>query len=145
MTSELLDERVISDRLYLSIEDSASSFFMTIEPDWINKELTSLLFCLLFRKIFLSLQFVLSALFTLLGPCKLRCFRRVSPVIVLNISSGLKWAEHTRVEPFFIWQIRLKPQIIARENLIITHHQIQVNKNKQNITTFVWQPEPKGK
>ena len=33
MTSELLDERVISDRLYLSIEDSASSFFMTIEPD----------------------------------------------------------------------------------------------------------------
>ena len=91
-------------------------FFMTIEPDWSNKELTSLLFCLLFRKIFLFLQFVLSALFTLLGPCKLRCFRRVSPVIVLNISSGLKWAEHTRAEPFFIWQIRLKPQIIARIN-----------------------------
>ena len=149
MTSELLDERVISDRLYLSIEDSASSFFMTIEPDWINKELTSLLFCLLFCKIFLFLQFVLSALFTLLGPCKLRCFSRVSPIIVLNISSGLKWAEHTRVEPFFIWQIRLKPQIIARINEGESHYYTSPNpsklKNKQNITMFVWQPEPKVK
>ena len=31
MTGELLDARVISDRLSLSIEDSASSFFMIIE------------------------------------------------------------------------------------------------------------------
>ena len=83
---------------------------------------------------FLFLQFVLSALFTLLGPCKLRCFRRVSPVIVLNISSGLKWAEHTRVEPFFIWQIRLKPQIIARINEGESHYYILPNPSKKKQT-----------
>ena len=32
MTDKLLEARVISDPLFLSIEDLASSFFMTIEP-----------------------------------------------------------------------------------------------------------------
>ena len=127
VTDKLLEARVISDPLFLSIEDLASSFFMTIEPYWIDKELRSLLSYLLVRKFFLPLQFFLLVLFALLGPCKLRCFRRVSPVIVLYISSGLKWAEHTRVEPFFIWQIRFKPHIITLINEGESHYCILPN------------------
>ena len=87
VTSALLAARVISDRFCLSIADSASNLFNFFFND---EELTSLLFCFLVRKVFFLQQFVLSALFTLLSPCKLRCLRSVSPVIILNIFSGLK-------------------------------------------------------
>ena len=90
----------ISDRLFLLIEDSASSFLIYDYWTGLNLqkiEVASLL--LASPQFFLLLQFVLSAVFTFLGPCKLRCFRRVSPFIVLYIFSGLKWAEHTRIEP----------------------------------------------
>ena len=70
VTSALLAERIIGDRLCLSISDSANSFFFVF--CFYDDELTSLLFCFLVRKFFFLLQFVLSALFTLLGPCKLR-------------------------------------------------------------------------
>ena len=133
----------ISDRLFLMIEDSASSFLiydywtgLNLQKNW--GRFSSACWSTNF---FLLLRFVLSAVFTFLDPCKLRCFRRVSPFIVLYIFSGLRWAEHTRVKPFFIWKIRLKPQIITRINEGESHYYMIPNPNEskqQNITMCVW-------
>ena len=49
-------DRILCTRFAVWIEffaRNSQQFFTTIEPDWIDKELTSLLFCLLVRKIFL--------------------------------------------------------------------------------------------
>ena len=99
VTGELLDARVISDRLSLSIEDSASTFLWQlnrIEPtkNWRHSSSACNLFC---RR---SLPALVHA--------------NCDGTIVTYISSGLKWAEHTRVEPSFIWKIRLNPKIISK-------------------------------
>ena len=127
VTDELLEARVISDPLFLSIEDLASSFLWLLNRTELTKNwgrFSPICWSAIF---FYPCIFFLLVLFALLGPCKLRCFRRVSPVIVLYISSGLKWAECTRVEPFFIWQIRFKPHIIALINEGESHYYILPN------------------
>ena len=113
VTSALLAGRIIGDRLCLSISDSANSFFFCFLFLWRWTDVPPLL--LPGPQIFFSL--IICSVSALYPPWSMQtAMRSVSPVIILNIFSGWKWAELTRSMPFFIWQIHLKPQIFTRKS-----------------------------